>query len=80
MAMVPMNEMSEMIIAASKYIAFFTSTAYTRINPITTEAIRSMAAIRSFTNGPLTRRIKANTSAASSREKHRSAIVFNSKI
>jgi hypothetical protein len=79
-AMVPIKEMSEMIMAASKYTALFTSILYTIINPITIEAIRSMAAIRSFTDGPLISRIKASINEARSKEKQIGARVFRSGI
>ena len=51
--MVPINEIKEIITGTSKYIALLISTKYTRIMPMIIDAIRSIAAIRSLTDGPL---------------------------
>jgi hypothetical protein len=48
-----MKEINEIISGTSKYIALLINTEYTRITPMIIEAIRSMAAIRSLTDGPL---------------------------
>ena len=56
--MVPINEINEIITGISKYIALLINTEYTKITPMIIDAIRSMAAIRSLTDGPLKSLIK----------------------
>ena len=50
--MVPINEINEIITGTSKYIALLINTEYSSITPMMIDAIRSIAAIRSLTEGP----------------------------
>lgn len=66
MATVPINEMSEITITISKYMALFITTLYINIKPIVMDAIKSSATILSLAVGPFTIRTKASAKAINS--------------
>lgn len=75
--MVPIKDINEITITISMYMALLTTTLYTNTKPITTDAIKSKAAILSFKVGPFISLRNESKSAASKNRKQIKLIVFN---